>query len=37
MKKILALLIAGSAMVACSSNQAPVEAPVVQQPTASTE
>lgn len=29
MKKLLAILIAGSAVVACSSNQAPVQAPVV--------
>lgn len=28
MKKLLALVVAGSAMVACSTNQAPVQAPV---------
>ncbi len=33
MKKLLALLVAGTAMVACSSNQAPIEAPVTPQPT----
>lgn len=32
MKKLLALVIAGSALVACSSNKAPVEAPVASAP-----
>lgn len=32
MKKILALVIAGTALVACSSNKAPVEAPVASAP-----
>lgn len=34
MKKLLALVIAGSALVACSSNKAPVEAPVASAPVA---
>lgn len=32
MKKLLALAIAGSTLVACSSNKAPVEAPVASAP-----
>ena len=34
MKKILALVVAGTALVACSSNKAPVEAPVASAPVA---
>lgn len=35
MKKLLALVIAGGALVACSSNKAPVAAPVASAPVAS--
>lgn len=34
MKKLLTLLVAGSALVACSSNKAPVAAPVASEPVA---